>query len=128
MHIAERAHGKVGPFPENVAGALAYLTFIPAVVFLVRAPYNRDRFARFHSVQCLLFWLVSISLAAAIRLAALILILVPIVGPLIVTLVSVVTALALVVIWAVLAVKALQGEMFKLPLLGELADRYADPL
>jgi uncharacterized membrane protein len=31
--------------------------------------------------------------------------------------------LALFVIWIVLVVKALQGEMLKLPLLGELAER-----
>ena len=54
--IVERAQGKVGFLTENLAGALAYLTFIPAVVFLVVEPYKKNRFVRFHSVQCLLFW------------------------------------------------------------------------
>lgn len=36
-----------------MAGALAYLTIIPAIVFLVAEPYKRDRFVRFHAFQCL---------------------------------------------------------------------------
>ncbi len=33
----------------NVAGALAYFTFIPAIIFLVVDPYKNDKFIRFHS-------------------------------------------------------------------------------
>jgi len=40
---------------DNVAGALAYVTFIPAIVFLVLEPYSKNRFIRFHSFQCLFF-------------------------------------------------------------------------
>ena len=52
MRTGARAQGKVGVLAENIAGALAYLTFIPAIAFLVLDPYNKNRFARFHSVQC----------------------------------------------------------------------------
>jgi uncharacterized membrane protein len=128
MQILPRAEGKVGALPVNIAGAIAYLTFIPAIVFLARSPYNKNRFVRFHSVQCLLLCLTAISIAALLRLAALLLVLIPTVGPLLLTLISVVSALAFIVIWAVLVIKALQGETFELPLLGDLADRYADPL
>jgi uncharacterized membrane protein len=38
---------------DNVAGALAYLTFIPAVLFLVLEPYNKKPFVRFNAFQCL---------------------------------------------------------------------------
>src|SRR5690242_16408087 len=38
---------------DNLAGALAYLTFIPAILFLMTAPYNQNRFIRFHSFQSL---------------------------------------------------------------------------
>src|SRR6202012_2375284 len=34
---------------SNAAAAISYITFIPAVIFLVMEPYNRDRFVRFHS-------------------------------------------------------------------------------
>ena len=40
---------------DNVAGALAYVTIIPAIVFLVLEPFNRKRFVRFHAFQCLFF-------------------------------------------------------------------------
>jgi hypothetical protein len=33
-----------GGLTDNVAGALAYVTIIPAIVFLVLEPYNRNRF------------------------------------------------------------------------------------
>ena len=36
---------------DNVAGMLAYITIIPAIIFLVTAPYNRNRFVRFHSFR-----------------------------------------------------------------------------
>jgi uncharacterized membrane protein len=40
---------------DNVAGMLAYVTFIPAIIFLVTPPYNKSRFIRFHSFQSIFF-------------------------------------------------------------------------
>src|ERR1700734_1555371 len=40
---------------DNVAGMLAYVTIIPAIIFLVVEPYNRSRFVRFHSFQSIFF-------------------------------------------------------------------------
>ena len=40
---------------SNMAGALAYFTFIPAIVFLVVDPYKNDRFIRFHSFQSIFY-------------------------------------------------------------------------
>ena len=119
-----RASGKVGIFPENIAGALAYLTFIPAIVFLTVDPYKKDRFVRFHSVQCLLLWGAAILLAIALKLASVVLFIIPVLGPLLVLLVSVVVGIAAFVIWLVLVVKAFQGEMFMLPMLGEMAEQH----
>jgi len=124
-NTAPKAQGEVGFFPETIAGALAYLTFIPAVVFLVREPYNKNCFVRFHSVQCLLLWVVGLATAAALKLASLLLFIIPVVGPLFVVLVSMVVGLAGFVIWLVLVVKALQGETFKLPVLGDFAEQHA---
>ncbi len=119
-----RASGKVGIFPENIAGALAYLTFIPAIVFLTLDPYKKNRFVRFHSVQCLLLWGAVILLAIALKLASVVLFIIPVLGPLLVLLVSVVVGIAAFVIWLVLVVKAFQGEMFMLPMLGEVAEQH----
>jgi uncharacterized membrane protein len=125
LQTETRAHGSVGAFSENIAGALAYFTFIPAIVFLVVEPYNKNRFVRFHSVQCLLLGGSAILLGIALKLASVVLFIIPVLGPLIVVLVSTVVALAVVVIWLVLVIKAFQGEMFRLPLLGDLAGRQA---
>lgn len=126
MHARARAQGKVGTLSEPIAGALAYVTFIPAIVFLILDPYNRNRFVRFHSFQCLLLWGAGILLAILLKLAGLLLFFIPVLGPLLVVLVSTVVGLGAVVIWLVLVVKAFQGEMFQLPLLGVLAARQAD--
>jgi uncharacterized membrane protein len=116
-----RVQGRVGPFSESVAGALAYFTFVPAIVFLLVEPYSKNRFVRFHSVQCLLLGAAAMVLGIAIKLASVVLFIIPVIGPLIVVLVSTVVALAVVVIWLVLVIKAFQGEMFRLPWLGDLA-------
>lgn len=124
--VVVRAHGKVGPLSENFAGALAYFTFVPAALFLVWQPFSRNRFVRFHSIQCLLFWLAGFAAAAALKLATLALFFVPVVGPLFVLLSSMVVGLAAVFVWLVLVIKAFQGEMFKLPMLGQFAEQHAD--
>ena len=38
---------------DNSAGALAYLTVIPAIIFLIVEPYNKNSFVRFNSWQCI---------------------------------------------------------------------------
>jgi len=120
------AKARVGFLAENFAGALTYLTFIPAIVFLFREPYRRNRFVRFHSVQCLLCWAMGSLVALALKVAGMLLFVIPFVGPLFTVLVLVIVGLGAVAIWIVLVVKTLQGEMFKLPVLGEYAEQQAN--
>ena len=126
MQTLERAQAKIGMFTENVAGALAYFTFIPATAFLLLAPYSKNRFVRFQCLQSLFLTLICLLLGVTLKLASPILFLVPLVGPLFVSLASIVGALAAVMVWLVLVVKAFQGEVLKLPVLGELAERRAN--
>jgi len=125
MHSAERAHGQVGVLPEVVAGALAYF-LVPAFVFLFVEPYSKNRFVRFHSFQCIGAWLMAIVIAAAVRIFGVVMSLLPVIGYLLISLVSIVMVLAVLITWVVLIVKALQGEMFKLPLIGTVAERQAE--
>lgn len=125
LAVQEPAKEKVGLLAENIVGALAYLTFIPAIVFLLREPYRSNRFARFHSVQCLLLWATGALLALALKVASMLLFIIPFVGPLFTVLVLVIVALGSVAVWMVLVVKALMGEMFKLPVLGDYAEQQA---
>jgi len=128
MQTEARAQGRVGPLPEPLAGALVYFTFIPAIVFLVLEPYKNNRFVRFHSFQCLLLWGAGILVAIVLKLAGLLLFIIPVLGPLLVVLVSTVVGFGAVVIWLVLVVKAFQGQMFRLPLLGDFAAQQAGQL
>src|SRR5580698_9057131 len=122
MRPVERARGKVGALPETLAGALAYF-LLPAIVFLLVEPYNKNRFVRFHSFQCLGLFLVGVVLGATLRVLGFMLFFVPLIGHALVWLVSMVVALAFFMVWVVLVVKALQGEMFKLPLVGDFAEQ-----
>ena len=125
---AARAMQKLGLLRENLAGSIAYFTFLPALVFLFLDPYRRNPFVRFHSLQCLLFWLVSVAAAVLVRLFALLVLLIPVVGPLLEFLLITITALAALFIWLVLVMKAFQGEVFLLPVLGDLAEHYSNRL
>ena len=105
---------------DNVAGALAYVTIIPAIVFLVIEPFNKKRFVRFHSFQCLFFCVAWTVLWIGLSIIAHI----PFLGwatYLIWPLVS----LAGFVIWLILVLKAYQGQMFKLPVIGDKAEQQA---
>ena len=126
MFPVERARGTVGALPETLAGALAYFTMIPAIVFLLVEPYRKDRFLRFHSFQCIGLWLVVVVVGALLRVVGFIVVFIPRFGPLLVWLASGVSILPILAVWAVLVVKALQGEMFKLPVVGDFAEKQTD--
>ena len=125
MRTLEPAEQTAGTSSKSLAGALAYVTFIPALVFLLLDRYRKNSFVRFHSVQCLLLWAAAILLGIILRLVSPVFFIIPVVGPLIAFLVAVLAALAALLLWLVLLVKAYQGERFQLPLLGHLAERYS---
>ena len=122
LSSGERARGTVGVLPETLAGALAYFV-LPAIVFLLVAPYSKNRFVRFHCFQCLGLCLTAVVIGAMLRVVGVLLFFIPVLAPLLLLLVSMVVGLGFFVIWVVLIVKALQGEMFKLPLLGDFAEQ-----
>ena len=98
---------------DNVAGLLCYF-LIPAIIFLVMEPYNRNRFIRFHAFQSIIYEIVWIVLAAVIGMLPLInLLLLPLIG------------LAFFIGWIICMMKAFQGQMFKLPVIGDIAEKQA---
>src|SRR5580698_10678427 len=82
---------------DTAAGALAYVTIIPAIIFLVMAPYNQKPFIKFHAFQCIGLVVVWFCLG--------IIGIIPILGWLVFGLGS----LALLVTWILCIVKASQG-------------------
>lgn len=108
---------------DNVAGMLAYITIFPAIIFLVLAPYNRNRFVRFHSWQNIFF-----SIAWCVLWIALsIFVHIPFFGWLSI-LISPLLLLAGFIVWLVLVIKANQGQMFKLPTIGDMAEKQANAM
>jgi uncharacterized membrane protein len=102
-----------------MVSAFAYLTFIPAVVLLFLKKYRESPYVRFHSFQSIFFW-------AAVLVLVLLGLLASTFGWLFVWLViGALVFLGLFFIWVVLSIKALQGEYFELPWLGELAGHQA---
>jgi len=108
---------------DNFIAALAYVTFIPAVVFVLIDPFKRNRFIRFHSFQSIFLALATILVATVLRILFSVLTLIPLLGHLLAWLVIPVALLGWGILWLVLLVKALQGETFKLPLIGNFAEK-----
>lgn len=106
---------------DNVAGMLAYFTIIPAIIFLVMEPYNRNRFIRFHAFQCLFFAVAWTVLWIALSIFAHI----PFLGWLSI-LIWPLILLAGFIIWIILVIKANQGQMYKLPFIGDMAEKQAN--
>jgi len=106
------------PMAENVAGMLAYFTIIPAIIFLLIEPYNRNRFVRFHSFQCLFT-------AAALIVLHIVLSIFGYIVPVLMFGLWGLVGLAELALWILLIVKAYQHEMFKLPIVGDLAEKQA---
>ncbi|MEX2304276.1 MAG: hypothetical protein WD733_25255 [Bryobacterales bacterium] len=108
-----------GGLSDNVAGALAYFTIIPAIIFLLVDPFKTRRFVRFHAFQCLFLgaaafaiWIVFAVLATSLAFFG---------GGLIIGMLSFLVQIGLIVVWFIVVIKAYQGQEFRLPVLGDLA-------
>jgi uncharacterized membrane protein len=107
-----RQPGTTG-LPENTACGLAYVaTFVTGAIFFV---LDRRPEVRFHAMQAILFgvaWLVVWVLRQAIHFFPL-------------DFVLYLAWIAGLVIWVVLLVRGFQGNHFKLPFIGDLAEQQA---
>ena len=110
-----------GGLEENVAGMLAYFTIIPAIIFLVIEPYNKNKFVKFHAFQCLFFSIAMFGLGIVLSVFSAI----PVLGWIIALAGIPLIWLATLVIWIVLVMKAYKHQMFKLPVIGEIAAKQA---
>jgi uncharacterized membrane protein len=108
---------------ENVAAALAYVTFIPVIVFLRVRPFKQNRLVRFHSWQSILFAIAAIVAAIVLRILSFVFSLIPRFGYLLASLAVLVVGLGFAILWLVVLIKAFQGELFKLPVIGDFAEK-----
>jgi uncharacterized membrane protein len=103
---------------DNAAGAIAYLTFIPAIIFLVIEPYSKKPFVRFHAMQCIGLTLASVVIHFAIALLVVVL-------HGFTFMLSSLVSLGFFVLWLICIVSAAQGKWFKVPVIGDFAQRQA---
>jgi len=110
---------------DNVAGLLAYITIVPAIIFLVVEPYNRNRFIRFHAFQNIFLHVAAIAIWIVLMILTVAASIIPIVGHILVALLGFAVWIGFVVLWIVLLIKAYGGQMYKLPFIGDLAEKQA---
>jgi uncharacterized membrane protein len=97
----------------NIAALLSYLaTFLTGIIFYLIEKENK--FVRFHALQ-------SIYTFGGLLAIQIVLGFVPVIGWSLIPIVSIIH----LVLWVVLMIKAYQGELFKLPVVGDLAEKNA---
>jgi len=105
---------------DNAASGLAYLTFIPEIIFLVVPPYNQNPSVRFHSWQSIFLaiaWFVVWAVLAIIGFIPFLNLIDVILFPL--------AGIGFLILWIVVMINAFNGKRFKLPILGPLAEKQA---
>lgn len=97
----------------NVAGLLCYLgTWITGIIFILIE--QKNRFVRFHATQSIIVFGILMITSAILKQ-------IPFVGWFFSLIIGVLTF----ILWIVLMVKAYKGELYKLPLAGDIAERVA---
>jgi uncharacterized membrane protein len=105
---------------------IAYITIIPAIIFLVMEPYNKDKFIRFHAFQSLFFHVAWFILIIAMMFIGIILGLIPVLGWILDILLWLVIGFGGFALWVFLLVKAYGNVKFELPVIGKMAAQQAE--
>ena len=103
-----------GGLSETAAGVVAYITIVPAIIFLVMEPYNRSPFIRFHAWQSIFFGI-------TVAIVHFVLGVIPILGWLLLLPVGIV----FLILWIFVMIKASKGERYKIPFIGNFAEQAA---
>ena len=111
---AAPAPAQSGGLSESAASGLAYITIIPSIIFLLMEPYNKNKNIKFHCFQ-------NLGLAVTMFICSFIMV-IPIIG----TLIGLLGWLACAVMWVICVIKAFGGGRFKLPVIGDFAEKQAN--
>lgn len=108
----------------KVAALLSYLAgWVTGLIFFLIE--KEDKYVRFHAMQSILLSIAMFVIVIALNIVLAILTFIADVFGLLFALVSPLLGLAFLVLWIMLMVKAYQGEKWKLPIIGDMAERYA---
>lgn len=112
---------------NNVAGCLCYLVgWITGLIFLLIDPYKNDKFVRFHAFQSILLNVAAIAVWIAMFFVSMILgfitrgLSIFLMGPL-----MMIIWLGFLVLVIVTMIKAYGNQVFKLPIIGQIAAKQA---
>jgi uncharacterized membrane protein len=98
---------------SNVAALLSYVVII-AIVFLIIEPFKNDKFVRFHAFQSIFYWIAVIVIFMLIGMVFPLSIWLLVYWPL---------RLLSFILMVFLMYKAYNNEKFKLPFIGDLAEK-----
>ena len=97
----------------NVAALLSYvLGVLTGIIFFIIEKENK--FVRFHAMQ-------SIITFGGLFVIQIVFAFIPVVGAIILPIISITS----LILWVVLMIKSYQGEKFKLPIVGDIAEKQA---
>jgi uncharacterized membrane protein len=107
---------------DNAAGAVAYITIVPAIVFLVLPPYNTNPYVRFHAWQSIFLNLGAIVLLILLSFLG---VFGWMFGWYFFYLLTRLIWLGWFIVWLICVLKAVNGQRYKLPVIGDLAEKQA---
>jgi uncharacterized membrane protein len=95
---------------------------VPAIVFLVLPPYNASSYVRFHAWQSIFLNIAAILFSVVLSFLTVFSVMF---GVFFFLMFTRLLWLAFFLVWVLCVVKALNGERFKLPVIGDLAAKQA---
>lgn len=107
------ATNQTSGMPSNIGGLLSYIVII-AIVFLLIEPTKNDKFVRFHAFQSIFYWIAVIVIFMLVGLVLPLSIWIVIYWPL---------RLLSLAIMVFLMFKAYNNEKYKLPYIGDMAEK-----
>ncbi|MDE3186167.1 MAG: hypothetical protein KGM96_01420 [Acidobacteriota bacterium] len=100
---------------------MAYITAIPALYFLLARRYKKRPYVRFHCWQAIYLLIASVLITIVLGVISNVIPALRFLNfdhfPL--------DSLALVILWIVVLIKAFNGEWYKIPIIGSMAERKA---
>jgi uncharacterized membrane protein len=107
---------------QNTAALLSYLfTWVTGLIFYLLEKDNK--YVRFHAMQSILFGIAMVLAGVLLVILTTLLRYIPFIGGMTSMLLSFAYWIGTVIIWILLMVKAFQGERYKLPFIGNIAER-----
>jgi uncharacterized membrane protein len=111
---------------DNSLGAIAYITFVPALFFLAVAPYNKKFYVRFHAWQSLVFNVFALFIWWVLGCCAAFVVFHGLTALMILEWVRIVFMVAVTLLWLWCVISALNGKLFKLSCIGAWCERQAN--